>query len=284
MAQPAFTSSTLVLAGHGSSVNDGSSLALRDHAAALRRQGLFAAVQEGFLKEEPSLPEALARATGTRVFVVPFFISEGYFSEEVVPLQLGFRQEGKAEFHRVMRQSERALYYCRPVGTHEGMAAVTLSRARAVVAAHPFPRRPPERDVTLFIAGHGTPRNARSREAVERQADLLRALNLHAAVDAVFMEEQPRIADCISRAATRNVVVVPFFLGDGMHVREDIPILLGEPERLVKSRRAEGRPAWRNPAEKQGKLVWYAPAVGTDPSLAEVIVDRVREAEAWEAP
>jgi sirohydrochlorin cobaltochelatase len=164
------------------------------------------------------------------------------------------------------------------------MSGLVLDRARSVLANHPFPRQPPERDITLFIAGHGTPRNPQSREAIERQADLVRAENWYAAVHAVFMEEQPRIGDCLSMATTRYVVVVPFFLGDGMHVCEDIPILLGEPGHLVKSRLAEGRPTWRNPAEKQGKLVWYARAVGTEPSLAEVILDRVREAAAWNPP
>ena len=56
-------------------------------------------------------------------------------------------------------------------------------------------------------------------------------------------------------------------------------MLLGEPERLVKERLAAGQPAWRNPTEREGKLVWYAPSIGTEPMLAEVILQRVREAE-----
>jgi hypothetical protein len=43
----------------------------------------------------------------------------------------------------------------------------------------------------------------------------------------------------------------------------------------VKERLAAGQPTWRNPTEKNGKLVWYAPAVGTEPLLAEVILERV---------
>ena len=30
---------------------------------------------------------------------------------------------------------------------------------------------------------------------------------------------------------------------------------------------------------KKGKLVWYSPAVGTAPQVAEVILERVREAD-----
>jgi len=161
------------------------------------------------------------------------------------------------------------------------MTDVLLARARGVLERFPFPRAPLPKDTTLFIAGHGTEQNENSRVAIERQVELLKAMNLYAAVEGVFLEEPPRIPDCYQIAQTRNVVVVPFFISDGMHVREDIPVLLGEPARLVKQRLESGRPTWRNPTEKNGRLVWYAPAVGTEPLLAEVIVERAREAASW---
>lgn len=79
-------------------------------------------------------------------------------------------------------------------------------------------------------------------------------------------------------AATKYCAVVPFFISDGLHVVEDIPVLLGEPERSVRQRLEAGQPTWRNPTEKDGKLVWYSPAVGTEPLMADVILERVREA------
>ena len=92
------------------------------------------------------------------------------------------------------------------------------------------------------------------------------------------MEESPRIAECYQLARTKNLVVVPFFISDGLHVREDIPVMLGEAKPVVEQRLAAGQPAWRNPTEKNGRLVWYSPAVGSDPRLADVILERVREA------
>jgi len=71
---------------------------------------------------------------------------------------------------------------------------------------------------------------------------------------------------------------VPFFISDGLHTQEDIPVLLGEAKRTVEQRLAAGQPTWRNPTEKNGKLVWYSPSVGSAPELAEVILERVREA------
>jgi len=93
----------------------------------------------------------------------------------------------------------------------------------------------------------------------------------------VFMEEDPRIGDCYSLAATRLLVMVPFFISDGLHAYEEIPEMLGEPREVVSERLKLGQPTWRNPTEKRSKLVWYGRSVGEEPQLAEVILERVRE-------
>ncbi len=261
----------LVLLGHGSTQNASSAAPVYQHAAELRRRGIFAEVREGFWKQEPQVKKVLAEIEARRAFIVPMFISEGYFSAEVIPQELGMNELGT-------RNSERGtLCYCKPIGTHERMTEIILNRAREVVEKFPFPRAPKPNDITLFIAGHGTERNENSRKAIERQMELIREKNLYAAVHAVFMEESPRIADCFALAETRNLVVVPFFISDGMHVQEDIPVLLGEPERIVKQRLEAGQATWRNPTERKDKLVWYGSAVGTEPGLADVVLERVRE-------
>jgi sirohydrochlorin cobaltochelatase len=267
-----FSDATLVLLGHGTVLNDQSAAPVIQHAAELRRRKIFAAVHEAFWKQEPHVKKVLAEVSSPRVFLVPLFISEGYFSTEIIPKELGF-----LSVPSTLNSQLSTLFYCLPVGTHDSMTKVILSRADAVVKQFPFPRAPKPADTTLFIAGHGTGRNANSRKAVERQAELIRALKIYADVHAIFMEESPRIADCYALAQTKNLVVVPFFISDGLHSVEDIPVLLGEPERIVKERLAAGQPTWRNPTEKHGKLVWYSPAVGSEPLLADVILERVRE-------
>ena len=72
--------------------------------------------------------------------------------------------------------------------------------------------------------------------------------------------------------------MVPFFISDGMHSFEDIPVMLGETGEAVQNRLSLGQPTWRNPTERNGKLVWYTSAIGSEPRLAEVILERVREA------
>jgi len=263
----------LVVLGHGTSLNGQSAAPVFQHAAELRQRRIFAAVREAFWKQEPHVKTVLAEISAPRVFIAPLFISDGYFSTEIIPQELGF-----ASVPSTISQQQSTHFYCRPVGSHASMTRVILSRAAEVVKKFPFPRAPKLAETTLFIAGHGTERNANSRQAIERQVELIRAQNLYAAVHAIFMEEAPFIKNCHAAAPTKHCVVVPFFISDGLHAVEDIPVLLGEPEKLVKARHAAGQPTWRNPTEIHGKLFWYSPAVGTEPLLADVVLERVREA------
>ena len=276
MSQNVFRDAALVLLGHGSSTDESASATVRQHAAELRRRGLFAEVAEAFWKGEPRVREVLAGLKQPRVFVVPMFISEGYFSDEVIPEELGFSETGP-NGERVQSRTGQKLFYCKPIGTHEKMAEALLGRAREVIELFPFPRAPETKEVTLFIAGHGTTQNPNSRKAIEIQAERLRKLGIFADVQAVFIEEQPGIGDCYRLARTKNMVVAPFLISDGPHAQRDIPIMLGEGEATVEKRLKEGRPGWRNPTEKKGKLVWYAAVAGSAPGVVEVVLERVRE-------
>lgn len=267
-----FADAALVVLGHGTTLNGESAAPVMQHVAELRRRKIFAEVRAAFWKQEPHVKNVLAEITAPRVFIVPFFISDGYFSTEVIPHELGF-----PSVPAISHRPASILFYCSPVGSHDLMTTVILARAQEVVERFPFPRAPRSADTTLLIAGHGTRRHANSRKAVERQVELIRALDIYPDVGAVFMEEAPFIKGCHSLVKTRNIIVVPFFISDGLHVVEDIPVLLGEPERIVKERLAAGQPIWRNPTEREGRLVWYASSVGTEPLLAEVIVQRARE-------
>jgi sirohydrochlorin cobaltochelatase len=271
-----FSDAALVLIGHGSTKNSESAEPVYQHAAELRRRNIFPEVREAFWKQEPKVASVIENLAAARIFIVPLFISEGYFSEQVIPQSLGFNLTPDPR-SRLMRRESKSMVYCRPVGTHDSMTSVLLARAREVVAQFPFPRAPKPKDITLFIAGHGTEQNEDSSKSIERQAALIRGTGEYAAVHAIFMEEDPRIDKCYELAATRNIVVVPFFISDGMHTQEDIPKLLGEPERIVKERLASGVATWRNPTERKDKLVWYAPAIGTDPRIADVILERAQE-------
>ena len=271
-----FSDAALVVLGHGTTQNENSAAPVFQHAVELRRRTIFAAVREAFWKQEPQIKKVLSEISTPRVFIVPLFISEGWFSTEVIPRELGFSK------HSTLNTQHSTTFYCQPVGSHDSMTGVILARATEVVEQFPFPREPKPEDVTLFIVGHGTDKNENSRKAIERQVELIQAMHRYAGVHAIFMEESPCIADCYQLARTKNLVVVPFFISDGLHTQEDIPVMLGEAKPMVEQRLAAGQPAWRNPTEKNGRLVWYSPAVGSDPRLADVILERVKEAARME--
>lgn len=71
--------------------------------------------------------------------------------------------------------------------------------------------------------------------------------------------------------------MVPFFISDGLHSNEDIPVMLGAPKRIVQERLKAGQPTWRNPTGRQGKRLWYTASIGSEPHIADVILERALE-------
>ncbi|MCC6233245.1 MAG: cobalamin biosynthesis protein CbiX [Verrucomicrobiales bacterium] len=279
-----FHDAALVLIAHGSSLNPGSAAPAYLQAAHLRARGMFAEVCEAFHQQDPPVTGVLRRVSAPRVFVVPMFISEGWFAEQVIPGALGLRNPGDVRFERVQRRGNQVIHYCHPVGSHASMTEVLLARAREVVRQHPFPSLPDPARTALLIAGHGTTYSRGSRESIERQVTLLKERAIYGSVHGLFLEEEPRIAEAWTLPRERNVVLVPFFISDGLHTQEDIPVMLGESEAVVRARLASGKAGWRNPTHRQGKRLWCAGALGTEPVLSDVILERVVEAAAWTQP
>src|SRR5438067_1652631 len=208
----------LLIVGHGSTVNPDSSAPTLAHAAEIRRRNIFADVQCAFWKEEPSLRDALSLfnpETIKNVYVVPNFISEGYFTQTVIPRELELNG-------RVTRRADGQVWnYCEPVGNHPMMTELLLARAREV-APDILPN-----ESSLIIVGHGTQLNDNSAVAAKREAEKIRATGQYARVLNAYMEEPPLVADWAKLTETPNVVVVPFFISDGLHSYDDIPALLG---------------------------------------------------------
>lgn len=284
-----FRDATLLIIGHGSTVNEDSGATVHQHAAALRDRGLFAAVREAFWKIEPSIPRVLAEAQTPRVFVVPFFTTEGYFTQYAIPgaLSLPTDAAGRVLPQPAFKLGDRTLHYCAPVGTHPLMTEIILARAASVLeelrntkhgirSSSTQPTNQPS--TALVIAGHGTELNADSRKSIERQVELIAARNFFDEVHPAFLEEEPRIADIPKFVQAQRIVIVPFFMSDGLHVCEDIPVLLGETVETVQARLKTGEWPWRNPTDRRGKTIFYTPGVGSERGIADVILERVRAA------
>jgi len=259
----------LLIVGHGSTVNPDSSAPTWAHATEIERRGLFSEVRCAFWKEEPSLRDALYQFDPARigdVFVVPNFISEGYFTQTVVPRELELSGSS------TRRDTGQVWHYCQPVGSHVGMTELLLQRATEIA-----PGIDPAQ-TTLLIVAHGTDLNENSAAAAKREVEKIRSLNRYAAVLNVYMEEQPLVSDWASLTSTPNVVVVPFFIADGLHSYEDIPRLLGiEAESSTGGRAKDGNEVFRgNPYSLHGRSLFYAPSIGTDPRMADIIIAQTK--------
>ncbi|MGA0846125.1 MAG: CbiX/SirB N-terminal domain-containing protein, partial [Luteolibacter sp.] len=162
-------------------------------------------------------------------------------------------------------------HYCLPVGIHPSMTQLIMHRAREVASdADPA-------DTTLIITGHGTGLNQNSTKAIKDQARLIAESGAgYAAVLDAYMEEAPFIAEWDQLSKTRNTVVVPFFIADGLHSYQDIPVLLGIETEVGPA--ASQREVFRkNPHQLRGKTLYYSSAIGTDPLIADVILDQVSD-------
>ena len=256
--------SALLIVGHGSTENPDSSTPYFDHADEIRSRGLFAEVHCCFWKEEPSMREAAYLIDSDEVYVVPDFISEGYFTQDVIPREL--QLAGPTSVVR-----GKTYHYCLPVGVHRSMTELILKRAHEVA-----PGVDPA-ETTLIITGHGTGLNTNSTKAIRDQADLIVASGAgYAKVLDAYMEEPPFIAEWDQMSPTPNVIVVPFFISDGLHSFQDIPVLLGIESEVGPA--ASQREVFRhNPHLLRGKTLYYSSAIGTERLLADVILDQVSD-------
>jgi sirohydrochlorin cobaltochelatase len=255
--------SALIVVGHGSTVNPDSSGPTLDHAGELRRRGVFGEVQCAFWKEEPSLRQVLHTVDRDDIYVVPNFISEGYFTKTVIPRELEL--DGPLTL-----RGGRTLKYCEPAGNDARMTDLLLHRA-AQVAPGVDPAA-----ASLLIVGHGTNLNDNSAAAAKREVERIRARGVFAEVLNAYMEEAPLIADWDKLSTQPTAIVVPFFIADGLHSYEDIPVLLGIAERVTGAASLNGREVFAgNPYRLRGRTLYYASAIGTEPLFAEVILDQV---------
>ena len=257
----------LLLVGHGSTLNADSSAPTYQHAEEIRRRGVFAEVHVTFWKEEPNFRQALRQTRRRQVYVVPNFISSGYFTEQIIPRELGL--DGP-----VTRRAGQDIFYCQPVGLNPEMTEALLRRADEVVAASPEKISDPSKTVCLFICGHGTSFNDNSTKIIHEQAETIRARGLYADCQAVLMEQSPFIKDWRTLTDCPDVIVVPFFISDGLHSFEDIPVLLG----LTHNIKEQG---FTNPHREKERRLWYATAIGTEAFMADVILAQVRQFQNW---
>ena len=207
--------------------------------------------------------------------VVPWFLTRGYFVEKVLSEQFS--------------NTPIPTRIADPIGARPEIVDLVRARAERLFAAQfkfKFKLKraiegllgiaKPEGDgrsemedgvkleeTSLLLASHGTPLHKGSRLAADGLAEELKKDGYRIS-RAMFLEEEPKIADWRQVAASDGpVMVLPHFLAGGLHGSEDVPGLLGIPH---------GREGWHR---VDGRWIEYGAPIGMPGEMEELILKMV---------
>jgi uroporphyrin-III C-methyltransferase len=213
----------------------------------VRARRLFDEVAVAFHQGEPRFETVLDELTAGEVTVVPLLTSAGHYADVVLPEALA----------RNRRFAELRLRQTPPVGTHSGIAPLVARRVTELLRERGIERA----SASLALVGHGTRRHPESRGSTLHLAETLRRRRVAGEVLAAFIDDDPPVSALLGTASLPHLVVVPFFIGGGAHVGEDIPRLLGLGDSRLATR------DWRLTVDH---------AIGSYPGLVDIIIDLAR--------
>ncbi|MBI5958254.1 MAG: hypothetical protein HY866_05955 [Chloroflexi bacterium] len=242
----------LILAGHGSHLSPHTAGLVWRYVDRLRVLGVADEITACFWKEPPSFHGVLNTVQAQDVIVVPLFTAQGYFTQTVIPAEMGLSGA-------VTIRDGRTIWYAPTLGEHPLISAIVRQRVIETLESAALDPQ----SVAVAVIGHGTDRSSRSREAAQQQAETLRAAGLVAEVAAVFLDDDPPIQSLYDTTRAANIIAVPFFLAPGSHVMQDVP-------------RALGLPRGASYATIRGRGVWYSAPVGTDETICSLILALAR--------
>jgi uroporphyrin-III C-methyltransferase len=259
----------LVIAAHGSRRDPRANTLVRQLAEAVRARRLFDEVAVAFHQGEPRFDAVLDEISSEIVTVVPLLTSAGHYANVVLPEALA----------RNRRFGDIRLRQTPPVGSHAGIAPLVARRVNELLREQGISRH----NSTLALVGHGARRHKESRTTTLQLAETLRRRRVAGEVLAAFIDDDPPLETLADRAMLRHLVVVPFLIGGGAHVAEDIPLRLGESR--VTSHESKNRNLTPS-ATRDSRLATISidQAVGTYPGIADIIIDLARRHPPAPAP
>lgn len=203
---PAAAGTALVLAAHGSTRRPDANTRIEEHAETIRHRRIFHSVTVVFLTAEPDPTTFSAVNDAECVLVVPFMMSDGYLTDEVVTM---VRASVAAPQYRILAAA--------PIGTLEHVGMIAAERAQAALLERGFASEAAE----LLLVAHGSKGRPESKEAAERHRRRLFDQQRFADVRLALLEEPPLLADAL-RLARGPSAVVGLFAAPGGHAIDDI--------------------------------------------------------------
>lgn len=205
------TSSTLILAAHGS-VRHASAI---DHIDALcaqvRRSGPFADVRAAYLMGGPDAAALDDLTLGGGVTIVPYMMTDGALAASMT---------GKIAETLRSRVPHTAVHVGSAVGTHPLIADIAADRVQKAVNDRGLSAE----QAHVVLIAHGSEKHPASRLAAEAHVMRLCARKRFASVSLALLEEAPSPDDVLMTLRGRGgfVILVGLFAAPGGHAIDDI--------------------------------------------------------------
>jgi sirohydrochlorin cobaltochelatase len=204
----------LLLAAHGERRADADNGGVVRLARSLADKGFAAEVAFGFIKDSPTVDEAIGALSSRDVIVYPLFLSDGYFTRVALPRLV---EEARHQ------DAGRVIRTLLPLGLEPALADVIADES--VAAAHSRTNLPAETSIVLLA--HGSKKDQASRVAAERLAGHIRQRQSFCDTRIALLEESPSLTEAIE-GMSGPIVVVGLFAGEGMHGAHDAKRLVAE--------------------------------------------------------
>lgn len=246
----------VILIGHGSSRQPDSARPILALAEDLRARGPWREISAAFMKQEPRLSGALERVSTERVVIVPVFAGKGYYTDVLIPREMGLAGPLTHRDGRILRLTE-------PVGCDPRIPGLIACRADGVVrSAGLDPTR-----ASLLLIAHGSSRPGGAGETPKAIAAAIAAMGHFAEVRLAFLEQVPFARDWPELIqGDGEVIVLPLLVAQGTHASQDIPPLFGL------------EPGAAGPISCRGRRVWMAAGLGAEPELVEIVAALIAQA------
>ncbi|MCG8491281.1 MAG: hypothetical protein MI743_06675 [Sneathiellales bacterium] len=237
---------SLFLVGHGSSKDQKAEQSLHMHAEKIAKTGLFKRIYVDFLKKEN---EELQFGEEP-LFVVPFFMSDGYFVQEKVPERV----------NQKINQSQLSpseVFYGPPLGSDPEIGDVIQS----MIEEFCMENKVLINECLPVLLAHGSPRSEAAQQTCLEAAENIRRKH-QLDIRPVFLETEPVFSSIrLERKKKpsndlKHIIVVGMFAAEGPHVTEDIPQLIEEA---------------KSEYEDEGIRVSYAGTLGLRPEITRLI-------------
>ncbi len=190
--------------------------AIAERLDALGRDLGVATTAAGTLFGTPRIETVAASLGDSPIVVVPLFMAQGV-------------TYGALEARLSNLRCRDRIVLCPELGGHPDLArrlAAHAGREAANLGWEPM-------ETSLVLIGHGSRRNAASRNAIERLAEEIRIRALFADASVGFLEEAPRVAEAVRTSRARRVLAVGCFTESGRHATQDVPASLRQSGRSV---------------------------------------------------